>query len=120
MLRPNNIVEKTPDELAIMDLRGANDSIQVINSIITANTHTEVVYQRIDANYRHLQLVLQRDHVISYVANTGYNLTSVNDAIANGRAYLTGTDYDPVVLDQQRQEAIAARQAQQAQQATSQ
>ena len=51
-------------------------------------------------------LFRSREHVIDYVANTNYDLTVINKAISDSISYVTGTDYDPVLIEQKRQAQI--------------
>lgn len=92
----NAPMDKTPDEQANSAIKSGWDSANVVNEIINsadAATHTEQKDNRVWANYKHLEIVLARENVISYVANNSVDLSQWTTTISAGKAYVTGSEW---------------------------
>lgn len=76
--------DQTLEELASIDIRVAMDSVNLVNELVSAGVHTEEIDSRVQANYKHLEIVLQRTHVIN---NSSADLTPLNSAITTGKAF---------------------------------
>jgi hypothetical protein len=83
-----SFVEKTPDEKAQIAIRTAMDSVNLVNQLVTAGEHTEQIDRRVEANYKHLEIVIARENVISYVSNNSVDISALNSAIATGKTFL--------------------------------
>lgn len=80
----------TNEERANNDLASAMHSVDLVNELISNNTYTSVnasqdVLETIDRNYRHIEIVLQRDWVIS---NSSQDLTPFNTCATSGKDYI--------------------------------
>lgn len=82
------LTERTPDEQAQNALNSAMDSVTLIDQLVAAGEHSEQIDSRVDANYRHLEIVLNRDNVKSYVANTSTSTSALTGAIASAKTFL--------------------------------
>lgn len=80
--------EKTPDQMAEIAIRTATDSVNLVNQLVTAGTHSEEIDKLVQANYKHLEIVLARENVISYVANNSVDVSALNAAISSGKTFL--------------------------------
>ena len=91
----NNFINLTPDERAQTDIRIAMDSVNVVNEIVNnANTvHSEQIDTRVWANYKHLEIVLKRDYVTSYVTNNSVDVSALNNAINVGKTFVTNSAF---------------------------
>ena len=83
--------ELTPEQKATQTLASADHSVTLINNLVadtayTATNATEEVLSSIDRNYRHLNIVLERDYVIAN--NGGANLAVYSTAANSGKAYI--------------------------------
>ena len=83
--------ELTPEEKATQTLAAADHSVTLINNLVadtayTANNATEEVLSSIDRNYRHLNIILERDYVIAN--NGGANLAVYSTAANSGKVYI--------------------------------
>ena len=83
-----SFVEKTPDEKAQIAIRTAMDSVNLVNQLVTAGEHTEQIDKRVETNYKHLEIVIARENVISYVSNNSVDISALNSAIATGKTFL--------------------------------
>ena len=80
----------TNEQKANDDLSSASHSVNLINELISNNNYTAAnaskdVLETIDRNYRHIEIVLQRDHVIS---NSSQDLTTFYTAAESGKNYI--------------------------------
>lgn len=85
------LTELTPEENATRDLTTAMDSVTLVTRLLedtsyTAATATAQVLNSIDRNYRHVNLVLNREWVINN--NGGANLTPYTESVVAGKAYI--------------------------------
>lgn len=76
-------VEKTAEEKAVIDLTAAMDSVNLINELIATGSHDDGIDDRVQANYKHLEIVLARDHIIADTTDK----TALTAAIAAGKAF---------------------------------
>ena len=77
-------VQPTTEEQAVNDLRAAMDSVNLINELVTAGTHSTEIDDTVERNYQHLEIVLKRENVI---ANPD-DKTPYTTAIASGKTFL--------------------------------
>jgi hypothetical protein len=94
----NTMQTLTPDEQANNAIRTGWDSVNVVNEIVNssnaANMHSEQVDTRVWANYKHLEIVLKRENVVSYLANnTTIDMSQWHTAINVGKTYVTGSQW---------------------------
>lgn len=61
-----------------------DDSVSLLNELITAGTHSEEIDDTVDRNYRHLEIMLAKDHISSDERDK----TSYTDAIADSKTFL--------------------------------
>jgi hypothetical protein len=59
------------------------DSVNIIQSLVAANVKSMSVFDQLDRNYRHLEIMLSKDEIIQ----DGRDLAFFQDAIALGRAF---------------------------------
>lgn len=79
LLKEVSIEEQLSNRISAMD-----DSVWLINKLITEDVHTEDIHDNIDRNVRHLELMLSREDV----KTSSYNLTSFENAITDGKAFI--------------------------------
>ena len=75
--------ELTPQQQAENDLRAAMDSVNLINDLIAQNQHSEEIDNSVRRNYKHLEIVLERDHIIADTSDK----SALTNAIAAGKAF---------------------------------
>lgn len=80
-----DITEKTDAEKALNDLTAAADSVKLINDAVAAGTHDDNIDKRVEANWKHLELVLKRPHIIADTSDK----SAINAAITAGKAFYT-------------------------------
>jgi len=73
----------TPQEMATNDLRAAADSVNLINQLIEKNEHSQEIDDTVRRNYQHLEIVMQREHIIADTSDKG----SLTNAIAAGKTF---------------------------------
>jgi hypothetical protein len=71
--------QKTQRQLSAM-----GDSVWLINKLIGEATHSQEVHDTIDRNVRHLEIMLEKEHI----RNSGSDLTSFETAITDGKAFI--------------------------------
>lgn len=71
--------QKTQRQISAM-----GDSVDLINRLIAQGKHTEQAHDTVDRNVRHLEIMLDKDHI----KNSGSPLTSFETAITAGKAYI--------------------------------
>jgi hypothetical protein len=79
----------SPEEKANSDIKAAMDSVNLIYTLIGAGEHTPEIDVRVQANYRHLEIVLTRDHIIN---NSSADLSPLVDAIGAGKTFAPLTE----------------------------
>ena len=77
--------ELTPAQRATADLKAALDSVKLINDAVAAGTHSDEINARVEANWKHIQLVLQRPNVVADTTDK----TAYNSAVTAGKAFYT-------------------------------
>lgn len=77
------IDEPPSPEQVQRQISAMGDSVYVINQLIEKAVHTEETHNEMDRNYRHLEIMLAKEHI----QNSGADLTVFTDAIANGIAF---------------------------------
>lgn len=80
---PIKFEELTEEQKVARQISAMGDSVDLINKLIAEGKHTEQVHDTIERNYRHLEIMLEKDHI----KNSGQDLTSFTAAIAAGKAY---------------------------------
>lgn len=93
-----NFFEKTPDERASLDIKSAMDSVNLVNELVTTGTHSEQIDSRVQANYQHLEIVLKRENVISYLANNSSDTEVTAKHTAIQESIVSGTAFAPIVV----------------------
>ena len=73
----------TPQEMATNDLRAAADSVNLINQLIEKNEHSQEIDDTVRRNYQHLEIVMQREHIIADTSDK----SSLTNAIADGKTF---------------------------------
>ena len=73
----------TPEEINSM-FSAMDDSVNLLNNLITAGEHDEDIDDAVDRNYRHLEIMLAKDHI----ASDERDKTSYTDAIADSKTFL--------------------------------
>lgn len=73
----------TPQQLAENDLRAARDSVNLINELIAKNEHSEDADNTVRRNYQHLEIVMQREHIVADTSDK----SDLTNAITAGKAF---------------------------------
>lgn len=73
----------TPEQMAENDLRAAADSVTLINRLVEAAEHSEEIDAAVRRNYQHLEIVMEREHIIADTSDK----SSITNAIAAGKAF---------------------------------
>lgn len=76
--------ELTEQQKVQRQISAMGDSVSLINRLIAEGKHTEQVHDAIQRNYRHLEIMLDKD----IIKNSGEDLTPFTDAIAIGKEYI--------------------------------
>ncbi len=80
-----DIEQLTDAEKATADLKAALDSVNLINEAIAAGIHDEDIDKRVEANWKHIELVLQREHVVADTSDK----SAFTAAVTAGKAFYT-------------------------------
>jgi hypothetical protein len=80
---PIKIEELTEAEKLDRQISAMGDSVGLINRLISEGKHTQQVHDTIERNYRHLEIMLDKDHI----KNSEQDLTSFTNAITAGKNY---------------------------------
>jgi hypothetical protein len=80
-----DIKSLTPAEKATADLKAALDSVKLINEAVAAGTHNDQINSRVEANWKHIELVLKRENVIADTTDK----SAYTAAVAAGKAFYT-------------------------------
>jgi hypothetical protein len=73
----------TPQQMAENDLRAARDSVSLINELIAKNEHSEDIDNTVRRNYQHLEIVMQREHIVADTSDK----SDLTNAITAGKAF---------------------------------
>ena len=73
----------TAEEINAM-FSAMGDSVTLLNELITAGAHSEDIDDTVDRNYRHLEIMLAKDHI----ASDDRDKTVYTDAIADSKTFL--------------------------------
>ena len=73
----------TPQQLAENDLRAARDSVNLINELIAKNEHSEDADNTVRRNCQHLEIVMQREHIVADTSDK----SDLTNAITAGKAF---------------------------------
>jgi hypothetical protein len=76
--------ELTKTQKIERQISGMGDSVSLINRLIAEGEHTEKVHDAIQRNYRHLEIMLDKDDI----KNSDEDLTPFTDAITAGKAFI--------------------------------
>jgi hypothetical protein len=74
----------TPQQEAEQDLQAAMDSVNLINNLIANNQHSKEIDDTIRRNYQHLEIVLEREHIIADTSDK----SPLTNAIVAGKAFI--------------------------------
>ena len=77
--------ELTPAQRATADLKAALDSVKLINDAVAAGTHNDEINSRVEANWKHIELVLKRPNVVADTTDKA----AYNAAVTAGKAFYT-------------------------------
>lgn len=77
---PNN---PTPEQLA-KHISALGDSVTVINEIVDGGERSEDLDKRLEANYKHIEIMLDKD----FIKNAGEDLSGFTAAVDKAKAFL--------------------------------
>ena len=77
-------VELTEEQKVQKQISAMGDSVNLINRLIAGDKHTQQVHDTIDRNVRHLELMLDKDHI----KGAGVSLDSFSDAVESGKDFI--------------------------------
>jgi hypothetical protein len=75
--------ELTEAQKVQRQISAMGDSVDLINRLIAEGNHTVQVHDTVERNYRHLEIMLAKEHI----QNSGADFTPFTAAIAAGKAY---------------------------------
>lgn len=73
----------TPEEINKM-FSAMDDSVNLLNELITAGDHSEEIDDSVDRNYRHIEIMLAKD----YISSDERDKTVYTDIIATSKTFL--------------------------------
>ena len=73
----------TAEEINAM-FSAMGDSVTLLNELVTAGTHSDDIDDTVDRNYRHLEIMLAKDHI----SDDDRDKTSYTDAITDSKTFL--------------------------------
>lgn len=73
----------TPEEINKM-FSAMDDSVNLLNELITAGDHSEEIDDSVDRNYRHIEIMLAKD----YISSDERDKTVYTDIIAASKTFL--------------------------------
>ena len=66
------------------DIKAMYDSVHVVDAMIAANVHDDESNDNVDRNYRHLEIMMEKD----WIKESGEDLQDFVDCIARAKAWL--------------------------------
>lgn len=76
--------ELTEEQKTERQISAMGDSVDLINRLIAEGKHTEQVHDTIERNYRHLEIMLDKDNI----KGAGQSLKVFTDAVKAGKNYI--------------------------------
>lgn len=76
--------ELTEQQKVQNQITAMGHSVDLINQLAQGDDHSENTHNTIDRNVRHLEIMLEKDHI----KNSGSNLTVFETAINSGRTFI--------------------------------
>lgn len=76
--------ELTEAQKVEKQISAMGDSVNLINKLIAEGKHTQQVHDTITRNYRHLEIMLDKDQI----KNSGTDLKVFTDVIAAAKEYI--------------------------------
>lgn len=73
----------TAEEINAM-FSAMDDSVTLLNELITAAEHSDDIDDSVDRNYRHLEIMLAKDHI----SDDTRDKSAYTDVIASSRTFL--------------------------------
>lgn len=61
-----------------------DDSVTLVSELVSAGTHSEEIDDTVDRNYRHLEIMLAKDHISADERDK----TAYTDCIASAKTFL--------------------------------
>lgn len=75
--------ELTEAQKVERQISAMGDSVDLINKLIAEGKHTEQVHDTVERNFRHLEIMLEKDQI----KNAGQDLSAFTDAVKAGKKY---------------------------------
>lgn len=79
-----NLTPLSSEERTVLHLKNALDSVTLINQLVSEDVRSREIYNRINANILHLEIILARDYIIA----DSTDKTVYTDAILAGQAFV--------------------------------
>jgi hypothetical protein len=79
-----NLTPLSSEERTALHLKNALDSVTLINQLVSEDVRSKEIYDRINANILHLEIILARDYIIA----DSTDKTVYTDAILAGQAFV--------------------------------
>jgi hypothetical protein len=79
-----NLTPLSSEERTALHLKNALDSVTLINQLVSEDVRSREIYDRINANILHLEIILARDYIIA----DSTDKTVYTDAILAGQAFV--------------------------------
>jgi hypothetical protein len=79
-----NLTPLSSEERTALHLKNALDSVTLINQLVSEDVRSREIYNRINANILHLEIILARDYIIA----DSTDKTVYTDAILAGQAFV--------------------------------
>lgn len=73
----------TAEEINAM-FSAMDDSVTLVSELVSAGTHSEEIDDTVDRNYRHLEIMLAKDHISADERDK----TAYTDCIASAKTFL--------------------------------
>lgn len=73
----------TAEEINAM-FSAMDDSVTLVNELVTAGVHTDDIDDTVDRNYRHLEIMLAKDHI----SDDTRDKSSYTDCISSAQTFL--------------------------------
>ena len=76
--------ELTEEQKTQRQINAMGDSVWLINKLIGEAAHSQEIHDTIDRNVRHLEIMLEKEHI----QNSGSDLSSFETAITDGKDFI--------------------------------
>lgn len=73
----------TAEEINAM-FSAMDDSVSLVDSLVAADTHSEEIDDTVDRNYRHIEIMLAKDHISA----DDRDKTAYTDCVASAKTFL--------------------------------